>query len=79
VKEHKGDLIVGYHRLRTRQAGSKRHIDLHITVDEDLRVSEAHDIAEHIMADIHKRIPNAEVLVHVEPRSEDRADEFESD
>lgn len=79
VKEHKGDLIVGYHRLRTRQAGSKRHIDLHITVDEDLRVSEAHDIAEHIMADIHKRIPNSEVLVHVEPRSEDRADEFESD
>ena len=25
---------LGYHRLRARQAGSRRHIDLHVTVDE---------------------------------------------
>ena len=79
VREHKGDLIVGYHQLRTRQAGSKRHIDLHITVDDDLTIGQAHDIAEHIIADIQRRIPNAQVLVHVEPRSEERDDEFERD
>ena len=32
VAEHRGDLIVGYHKLRARHAGSRRHIDLHITV-----------------------------------------------
>ena len=48
IKDHKGTIIAGYHRLRARKAGSRRHIDLHITVDESLTVGEAHDVAEHI-------------------------------
>jgi cation diffusion facilitator family transporter len=75
VAEHRGELIVGYHKLRARRAGSKRHIDLHITVDDDLGIVEAHDAAMHISADIKGRIPNSEVLVHVEPRSHDREDD----
>ena len=69
VREHRGDLIVGYHRLRARQAGSRRHIDLHVTVDEHLTVGEADKVAEHISADIRRTVPNADVLVHIEPRS----------
>jgi cation diffusion facilitator family transporter len=76
VAEHRGELIVGYHQLRARRAGSKRHIDLHITVDDDMGIVDAHDAAMHISADIKRRIPNSEVLVHVEPRSHDREDEF---
>ena len=67
VKEHRGDLIVGYHRLRARRAGSRRHIDLHIEVDERMSVREAHDVAEHIESDIRRCLPNVDVLVHVEP------------
>ena len=67
VKEHRGDLIVGYHRLRARRAGSRRHIDLHIEVDERMSVREAHDVAEHIETDISRCLPNVDVLVHVEP------------
>ena len=52
VADHRGDLIWGYHKLRARQAGSRRHIDLHITVDETLTVAAAHETAEHIAADI---------------------------
>ncbi len=74
IKDHKGTIIAGYHRLRARKAGSRRHIDLHITVDESLRVGEAHDVAEHIAADIRACIPNADVLVHIEPRSHERID-----
>jgi cation diffusion facilitator family transporter len=74
VSDHRGDIITGYHRLRARRAGSRRHIDLHVTVDEHMTVSEAHDIAEHIMADIRACIPNSDVLVHVEPRSYERED-----
>ena len=74
VKDHRGDLIVGYHRLRARQAGNRRHIDLHVTVDESLTVAAAHKIAEHIEADIRECVPNADVLVHIEPRSHERVD-----
>ena len=58
VREHRGDIITGYHRLRARRAGSRRHVDLHVTVDPDLTVTEAHDIAEHIEDDIRACIPN---------------------
>jgi len=74
VKDHRGDLIIGYHRLRARQAGNRRHIDLHVTVDESLTVAEAHEIAEHIAADIRDCVPNSDVLVHIEPRSHERED-----
>jgi cation diffusion facilitator family transporter len=75
VREHKGDLIVGYHRLRARQAGSRRHIDLHVTVDERLTVGEADRVADHIEADIRRTVPNADVLVHIEPRSAEPGDD----
>jgi cation diffusion facilitator family transporter len=74
VQEHRGDLIWGYHKLRARQAGSRRHIDLHITVDETLTVAAAHETAEHIAADIRECVPNSDVLVHIEPRSHERVD-----
>lgn len=74
VRDHRGDIIAGYHKLRARRAGSRRHIDLHITVDETLSVGEAHDVAEHIAADIRDCIPNSDVMVHVEPRSHERED-----
>jgi cation diffusion facilitator family transporter len=74
VAEHRGDLIVGYHKLRSRRAGNRRHIDLHITVDAMMTVGEAHSVAEHIEADIAAQLPNTEILVHVEPRSHERDD-----
>ncbi len=74
VREHRGDIIYGYHRLRARRAGSRRHVDLHVTVDEDLTITEAHEIAEHITEDIRACIPNTDVLVHVEPKTHDRED-----
>ena len=72
VREHRGDIISGYHKLRARRAGSRRHVDLHVVVDADLTVIEAHDIAEHIEDDIRACLPNTDVLVHVEPRAPDR-------
>ena len=74
VREHRGEIIVGYHKLRARRAGSRRHVDLHVTVDEDLTVTEAHEVAMHITEDIRDCIPNTDVLVHVEPKTHDRED-----
>jgi cation diffusion facilitator family transporter len=75
VRQHRGDLIVGYHHLRARRAGSRRHIDLHITVDERMSIGEAHDVAEHIEADLRQCLANVDVLVHVEPRAVNRIDD----
>ena len=74
VREHRGDIIFGYHKLRARRAGSRRHVDLHVTVDEDLSITEAHEIAMHITEDIRDCVPNTDVLVHVEPKTHDRED-----
>jgi cation diffusion facilitator family transporter len=75
VAEHRGELIIGYHKLRARQAGAKHLIDLHITVPSDMTVAAAHQIAEHIENDIAERLPHTEVLVHIEPGSHERRDE----
>jgi len=75
VAEHRGELIIGYHKLRTRRAGSKRHIDLHITVPDEMTVGAAHDIAEHITRDLEEMIPHAEVLVHIEPATAHERDD----
>ena len=74
VSEHRGELILGYHKLRTRRAGSKRHIDLHITVPDEMTVGDAHDAAEHIASDIAELLPHTEVLVHIEPSEHERND-----
>ena len=74
IRDHEGTIIAGYHRLRARKAGSRRHIDLHVTVDESLSVGEAHEVAEHIAADIRACVPNSDVLVHIEPLSHERVD-----
>jgi cation diffusion facilitator family transporter len=75
VEEHRGNLILGYHKLRTRRAGSVRHIDLHVTVPAEMLIGDAHDVAEHLEADIAAKLPRTEVMVHVEPQGHVPEDE----
>ncbi len=76
VAEHRGELITGYHKLRARHAGARHLIDLHVTVPGDMTVAMAHEIADHIESDIAARLPNTEVLVHLEPASHEHDDEW---
>ncbi len=64
--EH-GCQLVGFHDLRTRQAGGHRYIDLHLTVPKNVSVEEAHQICDHLEQDIKTRLPDASVIIHVEP------------
>ena len=60
--------VMDCHDIRTR--GTKGHIflDLHITVNPDISVKDAHDIAELVEAEIKKRISDVvDVVVHIEP------------
>ncbi|HET7443328.1 MAG TPA: cation diffusion facilitator family transporter [Solirubrobacterales bacterium] len=69
--------VAGYHKLRARRAGSRRHIDLHVQYRSGTSLERAHELA-HLMRDsIEGEIPQAEVLIHVEPETSFREDEGE--
>jgi cation diffusion facilitator family transporter len=65
------DRVMGYHKLRTRQAGSQRHVDVHVMLEDSLRLSEGHAIGEEIEQAIRQTLPNLDVVVHVEPYAEE--------
>lgn len=56
-----------YHELRTRKAGRESHIDLHLVIDGEKNIQEAHDLCDEIEARIKEEIPYSHVLIHVEP------------
>ena len=56
-----------FHALRTRQAGARSFITMHVLVPGRWTVQQAHDVAERIEADVRGVVPNAHVTTHVEP------------
>ncbi len=58
---------VTWHALKTRQAGSRRFINVHLLVPGAWRVQEAHDMAETIVTEIQTKINYATVITHIEP------------
>jgi ferrous-iron efflux pump FieF len=63
--------VLSYHRLRTRQAGSHRLMDVHIQLDDDLSFREAHAVSEEIEDAIREVLPNLDIIVHAEPFEEE--------
>jgi ferrous-iron efflux pump FieF len=57
----------GLHDLRTRRAGSDVFIELHLELDADLSLEQAHDITHEVEARIREAFPDADILVHQEP------------
>jgi ferrous-iron efflux pump FieF len=55
------------HDLRTRRAGSDVFIELHLELDGDLDLEQAHDITHEVEARIRGAFPEADILVHQEP------------
>ena len=56
-----------FHALRTRQAGSRAFVILHVLVPGHWSVQQGHDWAERIEADIRRALPHAHVTTHLEP------------
>lgn len=57
---------VQYHALRTRRAGARRFVSLHVLVPGHWTVRAGHTLLEHVEADISRVIPNVSVLTHLE-------------
>jgi cation diffusion facilitator family transporter len=61
--------VAGYHKLRARRAGNRRHIDFHVQYRSGTTLERAHDLAHEMRGSIEAEIPHAEVLIHVEPET----------
>jgi cation diffusion facilitator family transporter len=75
LNSHPG--VLGFHKLRSRRAGSQRIVDLHIQVADDLSLSEAHRLTEEIEEQLRRELPNTDVLVHTEPHEEEQKHQAE--
>ena len=67
--------IVGFHELRGRQAGARRHIDLHVQFREGTSLEDAHRTAHELQDAIRERLGHADVLIHLEPQDRVRPGE----
>ena len=56
-----------YHRLRTRVAGAKSFVDVHVLVPGKMSVQAGHDLCERLENEIVAKLPHVEVLTHLEP------------
>jgi len=56
-----------FHALRTRQAGTRAFVTLHVMVPGDWTVQQGHDWSERIEADIIRAVAYANVTTHLEP------------
>ncbi len=57
---------IQYHALRTRQAGARRFVFLHVLVPGDWTVERGHQLVDRIECEIREAIPNASVSTHLE-------------
>jgi len=66
IKEHT-NLLAGFHEIRTRMSGNLRFIDFHLMLPKNASVEDAHNMCDHLEADLKNRLPNCNVTIHVEP------------
>ncbi|ELY4157663.1 CDF family cation-efflux transporter FieF [Cronobacter turicensis] len=61
--------VRGAHDLRTRQSGPTRFIQLHLEMEDNLPLVQAHLIAEQVEQAILFRFPGSDVIIHQDPCS----------
>jgi len=55
------------HGLRTRASGQDVFIQLHLEMDVDITLMNAHRIADEVEEELRKEFPNADVIIHEDP------------
>lgn len=61
--------VLGVHDLRTRLSGRTEYIQMHLELPDDLRLIQAHAIADVVEKAIKKSFPTADVVIHQDPIS----------
>lgn len=66
IESHR-PMVVDYHDLRTRRAGSEKHVDFHVVLCREATVGDAHAVADRLEEEIAALLGNATVVTHVDP------------
>ncbi len=64
---HHYDRYCDFNNIRTRSAGRKQFVDIHLVLPDHISVKHAHGIASVLKKDITAAIAESEVTVHIEP------------
>lgn len=67
VEGHDAPEVAGFHKLRARRGGSRRYVDLHVQFRAGTTLVRAHEVAHELQHGILDRLPDADVLIHLEP------------
>ncbi|MFO0973400.1 MAG: cation diffusion facilitator family transporter [Phycisphaerae bacterium] len=68
--------FVEVHGMRTRRSGTDRHVDIHLVVDADTTVRDAHALSHRIEAALTTALPSTRLLVHIEPADGQLLEEY---
>jgi cation diffusion facilitator family transporter len=69
VRKVLDDYVAGgvqFHALRTRQAGARKFVSVHVLVPGDWTVQRGHELLERMEGDIRRALPDAVVFTHLE-------------
>ena len=69
----------GAHDLRTRHSGTITFIQLHLELEDELSLIEAHAISDEVEASLMQAFPESEIIIHMDPKSivgQESVDEF---
>jgi len=58
---------IRFHALRTREAGARRFVSVHVLVPGSWTVQAGHDLLERLEADLRDALGGAQVFTHLEP------------
>lgn len=61
--------VIGVHGLRTRMSGPTRFIQLHLELDDNMPLIQAHDISDQVEHRLLDAFPDSDILVHQDPYS----------
>lgn len=62
------DGVVTAHNLRARTSGGRTWVDVHVTVDPEMNLRDAHDVATGVEGSLRQEVgSDTQVIVHVEP------------
>jgi ferrous-iron efflux pump FieF len=59
--------VRGVHELRTRAVGARIHIQMHVDLDPEQTLREAHEVVEGMERRLTEAFPSADILIHPDP------------
>lgn len=73
VLDSMSDREVSFHAVRTREAGQRRFVSMHVLVPGSWTVQHGHDVLEHVEARLRAEFEHIEIDTHLEPIEDPRS------